>query len=100
MKKILKFLYGATRGILRRLSFDLLWHGVLSRDRRIIKMTGIENCETRVCFYPSVLHFLHNVPSLFAKKNMTISLLKIFFTMNSYHVRSRNCFLPSNPLPA
>ena len=68
MKEMLKFIYGAMRGILRRLSFDLLWHGLLSNDRRIIKMTGIGNCETRVHFYPSVLHFLHNTPYLFRRK--------------------------------
>lgn len=31
-------------------------------------MTGIGNRETKLCFYPSVLHFLHNVPSFFRRK--------------------------------
>ncbi len=68
MKKMLFFIYGAARGLFIRLRLSIACFRLPSKARGIVRMTGIGNCETNVRIYPSVLHFLHNVPALFRRK--------------------------------
>jgi hypothetical protein len=62
-------------------------------------MTGIENCETRVCFYPSVLHFLHNVPSLFPKKKYDYLIAQNFLHNEFLSCPKPKLFFTLEPSP-
>ena len=99
MKKMLKFLYGAMRGLLKRLSFRLVWYGLLSKDRKIIKMAGIENCETRVCFFPSVLHYFHGVPSLLRRKRYDYLIAQNFLRDEFLSCQKAKVFFTLEPPP-
>jgi len=94
------FIYGTIGGVRKRLSFSLVWHGILSRDRKIIKMTGSGNCETRVYFYPSVLHYLSNVRSLFPRKKYDYLIAQNFLHHEFLSCRKPKVFFTLEPPPA
>ena len=99
MKKLLDSIYGSAWGLVKRCRFWLSREGLYYfsnyGSRKTIKMTGIGNCEGRVRFYPSVHHFIHNMPCLLPRRNydyliaqnflheefLTFGKPKLFFTL-------------------
>jgi hypothetical protein len=103
MKKLLDFIYGSAWGLLRRFRFWFSRRGLCyfsnCRNRRTIKMTGIGNCESRVRFYPSDYHFIHDMPCLFPRRDYDYLIAQNFLHEEFLKCRKSKVFFTLEPPP-
>jgi len=62
-------------------------------------MTGIRNCENRVRFYPSVHHFIRNMPCLFRRQNYHYLVAQNFLHEEFLLFQKSKVFFTLEPLP-
>ena len=103
MKKLMDFVHGTAGGLVRRLRFWFSHQGLRYffdyRNRKTIKMTGIGNCESRVRFYPSGHHFIHDMPCLFRRRNYDYLVAENFLHEEFLSCRKPKVFLTMEPPP-
>jgi len=97
-------MYGAAAGLIKRFRFYVSWQGLFYfstyKNRKIVKMTGVGNREGGVLFYPSVYHFLHNLPSLFHKRKHDYLVAQNFLHHEFVLFQKAKLFFTLEPLPA
>lgn len=84
----------------RRLNPLSIWHGTFSKNRKVIKMTGVGNDPDETIFYPSVYHFLHNIPSLFVPKDYDYLLAQSYISDEFLSCQKPKLFFTREPIPA
>ncbi len=103
MRKLLDFVYGSAKGLVRRVRFYFSREGLSYfsnyRNRKTIKMTGIGNCESKVRFYPSVDHFLRNFPCFFNMRNHDYLVAQNFLRDEFLLIQKPKVFFTLEPLP-
>lgn len=87
------------REIEKRLSPLSIWRGTFSKNRIIIKMTGVGNDPNETLFYPSVHHFLHNMPCLFAPKDYHYLLAQSYLHDEFLSCQKPKLFFTREPIP-
>jgi hypothetical protein len=91
---------GLLREIERRLSPLSVWHGALSKNRKVIKMTGVGNDPNKTLFYPSVYHFLRDIPSFRMMKSYDYLLSQSHVHDEFLNCRKPKLFFTREPIPA
>jgi hypothetical protein len=103
MKKLIDFIYGSAWGLVRRFTFYFSRQGLsyffAYGNRKTIKMTGIGNCERRIRFYPSVHHFIHNMPCLLPRRKYDYLVAQNFLSEEFLSFRKSKVFFTLEPPP-
>lgn len=63
-------------------------------------MTGVGNDPNKTIFYPSVYHFLHNIPSLFAPKDYDYLLAQSYLFDEFLSCQKPKLFFTREPIPS
>lgn len=91
---------GLLREIEKRLSPPSIWHGTFSKNRKVIKMTGVGHDPNETLFYHSVYHFLHNIPSLFTPKDYDYLLAQSYLHDEFLSCQKPKLFFTREPIPS
>jgi len=72
---------------------------VLQSNRQVVKFTGIGNDLGRTAFYASYYHFLHDIPTLCARRNHDCLVIQNFLTAEFIGSDKRKVFFSREPKP-